>query len=48
MTIENGGEYNITVRIADGKAQLEVGPKNGSADWEKDGETNVPSQDINS
>ena len=47
VTIENGGEYNITVRIADGKAQLEIGPKNGSADWEKDGDYNVPSQDAN-
>lgn len=47
MTIENGGEYNITVRIADGKAQLEVGPKNGSSDWDKAGDTNVPSQDVN-
>lgn len=47
MTIENGGEYDITVRIIDGKAQLEIGPKNSSSDWEKAGDINVTSQDAN-
>ena len=47
MTMENGGQYNITVRIADGKAQLEVGPKNSSSDWDKAGDINVMSQDAN-
>lgn len=47
MTIENGEEYNITVRIADGKAQLEVGPKNSSSNWDKSGDINVTSQDAN-
>jgi hypothetical protein len=47
MTIENDGEYNVTVRIADGKAQLEVGPKNSSSDWDKAGDINVTSQDAN-
>lgn len=47
MTIENGGEYDITVRIIDGKAQLEIGPKNSSSDWEKTGDINVTSQDAN-
>ena len=47
MTVENGGEYNIIVRIAEGKAQLEVGPKNSSSNWDKADDINVTSQDAN-
>lgn len=46
-TIGNGANEVVTVRITDGKATVELGPKDSESPWDKDGETNITSGDAN-